>query len=44
MPLSLQEVAVSNRARGASNDARAAADDYNVALDVALGSRRGGAR
>jgi hypothetical protein len=44
MPLSLQEVAVSNRARGASNDARAAADDYNVALDVALGSGRGGAR
>ena len=44
MPLSRQEVAVSNRARGASNDARAAADDYNVALDVALGSGRGGAR
>ncbi len=44
MPLSRQEVAVSNRARGASNDARAAADDYNVALDVALGAGRGGAR
>ena len=35
MPLSRQEVAVSNRARGASNDAGAAADDYNVALAVA---------
>jgi hypothetical protein len=35
MPLSRQEVAVNNRARGASNDAGAAADDYNVALAVA---------
>ena len=47
MPLSRQEVAVSNRARGASNDAGAAADDYNVALAVAragrdLGQVRGG--
>ena len=35
MPLSRQEVAVNNRARGDSNDAGAAADDYNVALAVA---------
>jgi hypothetical protein len=39
MPLSRQEVAVSNRARGASNDAGAAADDYNVALAVARADR-----
>jgi hypothetical protein len=39
MPLSRQEVAVNNRARGASNDAGAAADDYNVALAVARADR-----